>query len=390
VHSYKTRLQIPSNLADVLHCTKALGYNAVIMLLGIALIGCGGVAAGYRAAYANLPGTIYRLVIDADRALAESVAAELGIARFSTDWRDALSDDVQIVDVSTPNHLHAEQATALLAAGKHVLLQKPMAPSVLDCEQIVAAARLSKTTAAVYISDLDDPIVWDIREIVRSGRIGKISSVRARYAHRGGLNAPKQESYWRGSEEKTGGGSFIQLALHHLNLVSWLLDDRIRSVSALSKNQMCPNIGGDDTTLCLAEFERSGIPAVFESAWNSDGSALQIYGSEGSIHYHGTEGAAADFQLSGAFTGQAITIGASGIGRRERLSPTALKNGTSPTDQHAAFVRAVLSGSPPEVDASVGLYDVATVKAAYQAASSGQRVFVADMLRAQSDARAPF
>ncbi|MES2462499.1 MAG: Gfo/Idh/MocA family oxidoreductase, partial [Armatimonadota bacterium] len=208
--------------------------------LGIALIGAGGMAKNYRDNYAAIPGTRYRLIVDANLDVAQEAAAQHGAERFSTDWREALADDIQIADISTPNHLHAEQATALLGAGKHVILQKPMAPTIAECQAIVAAAQAAGRTAGVYMSDLEDPIVWDLREIVHGGYIGRVSSVRARYAHRGGLNAKPDPNNWRGSAEKTGGGSFMQLSIHHTNLLSWILDDTIGSVMGYAKNQMCP------------------------------------------------------------------------------------------------------------------------------------------------------
>ena len=341
---------------------------------GIALLGCGGVAAGYRHRYAQVPNADFRLVVDIDGALAERVARELGVARSSTDWRDALAEDIALVDVSTPNHLHAQQAIALLEAGKHVLIQKPLAPTMEECQRIVEAARLSQTCAGVYISDLDDPLVWDVREIIRQGKLGKVTGVRARYAHRGGLTAPRRENYWRGSAEKTGGGSFMQLSIHHVNLVSWLLDDWIETVSAFSKNLMCENIEGDDTTVCAASFQKTGTLAVFESSWSADGSSLSLYGSEGSVTIHGVEGAAADVRLSGAFAGRVLTVGDDGVGRCERGERPLFES------QHAAFVRAALAGEAPEVSVARGLHDVAIIHAAYRSAREGRHVNVSELL----------
>ena len=343
-------------------------------LPGLALIGCGGVAAGYRHRYANLPDAEFRLAVDIDGALAERVARELGVARFSTDWRDALSGDIQLVDLSTPNHFHAEQAEALLAAGKHVLIQKPLAPSLDECRRIVRAAEKSRTCAGVYISDLDDPLVSDIRDIVRQGRIGRVTGVRARYAHRGGLSAPRRTDYWRGSAAKTGGGSLMQLSIHHVNLVCWLLSDEIDIVTALSTNLMCENIEGDDVSVCAASLAESGALAVFESSWNADGTSLSLYGSEGSVTIHGCEGAAADVRLNGPFSGRVLTVGESGTGRCERADRT------GPDNQHAAFVRAALAGAKAEVPVERGLRDVAVIHAAYLSAREGRRVKVSELL----------
>ena len=351
--------------------------------LGIALIGAGGMAKNYRDNYAAIPGTRYRLIVDVNCDVAREAAAEHGAERFSTDWRDALADDIHIADISTPNHLHAEQAITLLAAGKHVLLQKPMAPTVAECRTIVQAAEASGRTAGVYMSDLEDPVVWDLREIVQGGYVGRVSSVRARYAHKGGLNAPPNPDNWRGSAEKTGGGSFMQLSIHHTNLLSWMLDDSIGSVMGYAKNQMCPNIGGDDTAVSVAEFEKSGILAIFDSAWNADGSILEVYGSEGHVRMLGGQGAAVEARLNRSFQGRVVNVL-----EANQTTLTPASKGTqdqcraeNPLNQHVAFVQAIQRGEPAPVPATIGLYDVAVVKAVYQSATERIRIQVRDLLR---------
>jgi predicted dehydrogenase len=351
--------------------------------LGIALIGAGGMAKNYRDNYAAIPGTRYRLIVDVNLDVAREAAAEHGVERFSTDWRDALAGNIQIADISTPNHLHAEQATTLLAGGKHVLLQKPMAPTIEECQAIVRAAEAAGRTAGVYMSDLEDPVAWDLRDIVQGGYLGRVSSVRARYAHKGGLNAPPNPDNWRGSAEKTGGGSFMQLSIHHTNLLSWMLDDSIASVMGYAKNQMCPNIGGDDTAVSVAEFGKSGILAIFDSAWNADGSILEIYGSEGHVKMLGGQGAAVEARLNRPFQGRVMKVP-----EANQATMTPAVAGTrnqcradNPLNQHVAFVQAIQRGEPAPVPADIGLYDVAVVKAVYKSAAEGTRVQVRDLLK---------
>jgi predicted dehydrogenase len=325
--------------------------------MGIALIGCGGIAASYRATYANLPGAPLRLVIDRDEELARSVARELGAARFATDWREALAPDVQIIDLSTPNHLHEEPGVALLESGRHVIFQKPLAPSVEACQRIVEAAERGRALGAVYMSDLEDPLFWEWRDALDKGKLGRVTGLRARYAHRGGLSL-KASATWRNSKEQTGGGAFIQLSLHHINLACWLLRDTVESVMAYSENLACPGIEGDDTTVCLARFARTGVLGVFESAWSADGSFFSIYGTESSVHCHGTEGSIA-----------------SGLIVREQSRPAGeLRGVDGPNNQHRAFVQACLAGKSPEVSVADGLRDVAVVQSAYLSAREGRRI----------------
>jgi predicted dehydrogenase len=334
-------------------------------------------ASHYRAVYAKHPHTAFRLVVDVNAEVAERVAAELGVARWSTDWREALAQDIDVADISTPNHLHEEQAVALLTAGKHVIIQKPLAPSVAACQRIVEAAQKSGASAGVYLSDLEDPAVWDLRAMVLQGYFGRITGIRARYAHRGGLTA--SPSAWRGSAEKTGGGSFIQLAIHHTNLASFLLSEEIVSVMGYAKNLMCENIGGDDTAACVAEFS-GGALGVFESAWNAEGTCFQLYGSEGSVTIHGTEGARIEGKARPYYEGQVLRTNIHGNFGRAALGAGEVRGSGGEFDQHAAFLECVRHGKKPLVPVEVGRTDVAVCKAVIRSAETGRRVTIAEIL----------
>ena len=356
-------------------------------ILGVALVGAGGMAHNYRDNYAALPGVAYRLVVDVDPETVREIAALVGAERWSTDWRDALAPDISLVDISTPNHLHAEQAVAFLQAGKHIILQKPMAPTLAECKAIVHSAQESGTQAAVYMSDLEDATAWDMRDLVEGGFLGRISTVRGRYAHRGGLTAKPSPTNWRGSAEKTGGGAFMQLSIHHTNLVSWILGgDGIESVMAYSANRLSPSIGGDDQTVAVCEFG-SGIQGVFESAWNATANAVEIYGTDGMVRMTGGQGGPVEVQTSKPFAGRVINVPDAGVLTRIPASGGTSKQckADNPLNQHIAFVQAVQKGKRFPVTAQIGMEDVAVVKAVYLSAQIGQRVRVADVLAGRAE-----
>ena len=103
----------------------------------VALVGCGGVARRYRRIYGRLPGVKVVSAIDLNEAEAAQTAAEVGAGRISQNFEDALGREIDVVVLSTPNDMHCEQSVEALRAGKHVLLKKPMARSVEECDQIV-------------------------------------------------------------------------------------------------------------------------------------------------------------------------------------------------------------------------------------------------------------
>jgi len=346
--------------------------------LRVAVTGAGGEARWYMHAYARCPESELVLVQDIDEAKAQEQGERLGVP-WTTDFDDLLAPDIDIVDVSTPNHLHAEQTIAALEAGKHVICQKPMAPTVAECDRMIAASKRTGRQLGIYMGALSSPLFYELREMIRRGIFGIISSVSSRGAHRGGYEA-KDKSGWRGSAEKTGGGVFIQLAVHPINLFQWLLDDEITQVVARSTNRLCTHsIGGDDLTHAVAEFA-SGIYGSFEAGYAAEGGLLAFYGTKGSF----VQTAGATFLWSELpWEGEIITYAPKGGKEMTQLDPTALAERQNPLyaryDQHEAFVRAVLKGEPVPVPGEVGRRDVAIIKAVYRAAEEGRLVRVDEM-----------
>ncbi|HEY3839093.1 MAG TPA: Gfo/Idh/MocA family oxidoreductase, partial [Bryobacteraceae bacterium] len=191
--------------------------------LRIALAGSGGVVRRYRKTYRHLPDVQVVTTVDVNEQEAQQAASELGASRWSTEFGDVLRDDVNAVVISTPNHLHAEHAIAALGAGKHVLLQKPMARTASECDGILAAQKASGRMLGVYMNLLDHPLFRDMRRLVKKGKLGEVALYSARLAHRGGLGWGGVGQNWRASRNETGGGSFIQLGVHYQHLMRWLL-----------------------------------------------------------------------------------------------------------------------------------------------------------------------
>ena len=141
-------------------------------MIRVALVGAGGVAQNYRGIYAQLPGVEFSLAVDVNPANLDACKA-LGVKRTSANFADALSADIDMLDISTPNHLHEEQAVAALNAGKHVLLQKPMSNSLEGADSILAAAKKSRGTLGMYMSSFTWPIYWEVKRIIDSGALEK-------------------------------------------------------------------------------------------------------------------------------------------------------------------------------------------------------------------------
>jgi len=256
--------------------------------LRIAFVGCGGIGEHYLGVYRDLEFVEVATLIDASIERAERAAAMFdgrSRPRATTEFNDALSPDVDAVIINTPNHLHREQAVAALEAGKHVLLQKPVAANLADAEAIAEAAERARRRGVIsglYLSYFDQPLMHDLREMIRRGWFGEVAHLYARLMHRGGLMLSKQvtsgQSNWRASIEQTGGGCFIQLAVHYVHLFKWMMDARVERVMAMAKNQHCPGVEGEDIACAILEFS-NGTLATMDMAWNTAGEQLSIHRS---------------------------------------------------------------------------------------------------------------
>lgn len=341
--------------------------------LQIAMVGCGGMASNYRHRYTQIDGAKLALVVDANEAVAKEAAQALGNIRWSCDFADALAPEIDMVDISTPNFLHTAQAVAAIEAGKHVIIQKPLAPSVAEAEAIVAAAKKTDKNVGMYMSMFNDPMMHDLKALVRSGMLGEIEGIHCRNAHRGGLFMPA--GTWRGDLKKCGGGSFIQLAVHNIDFIQWLLEARIETVSAFSHNLRCSNVGGDDATTAACIFSNR-ILGTLESSYCADRSETSVYGTKG--YFTMVNSAYLEMQIDNAFCGKVITYTTPGKLLRMPCSDTLeLYKHPNPYDQSIAFVRAVLEGKPAPVSVDSGLYDLRVVQSVYASAKNGKAVDVA-------------
>jgi predicted dehydrogenase len=336
-------------------------------MLHVAVVGAGGMAKNYRKIYTSLPDVEWFLAVDLKPEELELCRSE-GAKHTSEDFPDALAPEIDMVDISTPNHLHEEQAVAALVAGKHVLLQKPIANTLEAADRILLAAKSSKGRLGMYLSSYANPMVWEIKRLIQEGRLGKIQSIRARDSHRGGLRHPAEPS-WRSSKAQTGGGSFIQLSIHAINLMQWWLDSPIIEVSAFSQNQYSPNIGGDDLTVCIAKFA-AGYFGTFDSAYASEGMSREIYGTQGWIKMLDRENEL-ELNLDQPYSSNWIDYDTPGKKKVVYMPPRILDDATSPINPQRMFIESIRAGKAPMMSGELGRRDLAVVVAAYESADQG-------------------
>ncbi|MEV8438013.1 Gfo/Idh/MocA family oxidoreductase [Actinosynnema sp. NPDC051121] len=254
---------------------------------------------------------VMAVVCGRDRDRTEAAAARLGWAEAATDWKAVLErDDVQVVDICTPGDTHAEIAVAALAAGKHVLCEKPLANTVAEAEAMAeAAARAADqgVRAMVGFSYRRVPALSLARELVAQGRLGRVHHVRAQYLQ-DWIVDPAAPLSWRLQKERAGSGALGDIGAHIVDAAQFILGDTIREVSGtmetfVSERPLAAEHSGlsgtavsdrtgpvtvDDAALFLARFA-GGALGSFEATRFANGRKnairIEINGSAGSLAF---------------------------------------------------------------------------------------------------------
>jgi predicted dehydrogenase len=176
------------------------------------------------------------VLVGTDAARTAAVAERFGWAEASTDWRAIVErDDIDLVDICTPGDTHAEIAIAALAAGKHVLCEKPLANSVEEAERMTAAAVQAAANGVIAMCGFTyrrTPALVLARQLVAEGRLGRIRHVRAQYLQ-DWLSDENAPLTWRMDRSKAGSGALGDIAAHIIDTTQWLTDGSILDVSAV-------------------------------------------------------------------------------------------------------------------------------------------------------------
>ncbi|GAB3609032.1 Gfo/Idh/MocA family oxidoreductase [Humibacter ginsengiterrae] len=205
--------------------------------IGVAVIGAGMAGKAHAAAYRAAP-TLYRSALppvrlvsiaDAYEPLAVETAARYGFERHDTSWQAiAANDDIQVVSVVVANSLHREIVEGMLAAGKHVLCEKPLSDTIDDAEAMVAAADASAAIARIGLTFRRQPGFAFVNDLVRSGRLGRAMHVNGYYFTDYGCD-PQAPISWR-YKGPAGSGALADVGSHLSYLAEFAANSEIVAV----------------------------------------------------------------------------------------------------------------------------------------------------------------
>jgi predicted dehydrogenase len=226
-----------------------------------------------------------RVICGRDRARLEPMAAQWGWEEVESDWQKVVSrPDIQIVDIATPNALHAPIAIAAARAGKIVLCEKPLALSLEQAETMVAAAL--PVPNLVWFNYRRVPAIAFAKRLIDQGRLGQIFHYRATYLNQSG-NDPSKASTWRYQRAQAGSGVTGDLLSHVVDL-AFFLNGRITELNAMT-HTFAPGRDVDDAALLMVHFANGSIGSFEASRYGigcRNRNIFEIHGSKGMLRFN--------------------------------------------------------------------------------------------------------
>ncbi len=253
----------------------------------VGIVGCGNVALNFHVPAYRGAGGRYEIVGLADptpeRLELGRQTAELTADQTHLDPAELLArDDVDVIDVCTPQHLHRDLVVAAAAAGKHVLCEKPIAAVPADAAAMVTAAADAGVVLGVVHNYLFFPEVVALRAIIDSGEIGDVRTVRVDML--GVVDSPGAAGYqprWRHDPAAAGGGVLMDM-LHGVYLAEHLLGAPVTAVSAFVDSATDSATDGDAVEgLALCRLEAGRRAAVVNVGWGMGPGGVAVHGTRG-------------------------------------------------------------------------------------------------------------
>lgn len=341
-------------------------------MIRVALIGCGNISKAHARGYQAHPEMFQVIAVcDPEEKLAQERAQPFS-ARVFSDWQEVIAlENIDAVDICLPHDLHCEVAVSALKAGKHVLVEKPMATNLKEAKRMVSTARSTGRVLMVAQCQRYSFLHRKIKDLITQGVIGDIICVRADCNQfLAGILPP---GHWLYSRQRAGGGVVISVAVHRLDLLRWLVGD-IRRVSAFQKiSGVNPGMDCEDVSCATLEFEKGAIGEIVslyaakKPPLGTFSELLILYGTHGTLHnlggwYLWSEKDSRYQSPEGGFV------------------PLSAPNNDVFEEEIVHFGNALLQGFQPLTSGEDNLKTMATIEAIYQSAERGVAITVGDLL----------
>lgn len=337
----------------------------------LGLIGCGAIARQYHVpSLVNTPGCRVVAVCDLIRERADWAGSQFGLGpdRCFTDADELLSiPEIEGVVILTPNYNHCEMTVKAASYHKHVFITKPMARDTKECEKMIEACKNSGVQLFVSFMHRYLTGIREAREMIKRGDIGSVQMVRV-------LNAPgatSTVSSWFYRKENVGGGCVMDIGVHGIDIVRYLIGDITKVLYArtgrfqdrIFTDGQWVEPDNEDHAVAVYQTE-SGCLVNQVISWHhwspADRFSMEVFGDKGTIMIRGAMGTLTvfrkDSEMQSAWLSPQIPYKMLGI------------------EQHEAFCNMIRSGSSADPDGNEGLACIKVAKAVYEAEESGKEI----------------
>jgi 1,5-anhydro-D-fructose reductase (1,5-anhydro-D-mannitol-forming) len=227
------------------------------------------------------PDSMVAAVASSSPERARRYADELGIPNAFTSVADLLAEPtIDAIYISTTNEWHEPQALAAIAAGKHVLCEKPLALSLDSARRMVAAAASAGVALGTNHHLRNAATHRKMRELIQTGAIGRPLAARVFHA----VYLPPHLQSWRVDRPEAGGGVILDITVHDADTLRFALGDEVAEVTAMTANQGMGRAGLEDAVMGVMRF-RNGVIAQFHDAFTAPHAptGFEVHGTEGSL-----------------------------------------------------------------------------------------------------------
>ena len=249
--------------------------------LGIGITGSGFMGRTHAEAVRAVPEL--RLVAVTGGRRAQGLAGRYGIDREPDVESLVRRSDLDAVIITTPHHVHVRDALAAIAEGKHVLVEKPLATSVADCDLMIEAARRRSVALAVGYHQRFRRNNVEARRLIREGAIGRVLTIQTTMLTEASLRDGGGWEWW---DDPASVGHVLNSAPHGIDLLRWCMGTEVATVSALSRNFLT-QAPVENTTLALLSFHNGALLSLYSTnemadpGFSGEFFRLRIMGSQG-------------------------------------------------------------------------------------------------------------
>jgi UDP-N-acetylglucosamine 3-dehydrogenase len=325
-------------------------------VLSVGVVGAGGIARSHMRAIAETENIRTAAVMDIYREPAEAAAADFG-ARAYTDFNAMLNDpQVEAVHVCTPHNRHGEQVVAAAEAGKHVLVEKPMALTLDECDRMIAASEKANRVLMVGQVMRYYPMSRKVKQLIADGEIGNVGHLlRRRLGNFNPTPPPGQDNHWYLDLDAGGICVLYCFGPHEYDILHWYLDSPVVRVFAQGTESTERYRGQKDSYTTVMNHANGAVSVLSQSVVCHSGMHDQfIMGSRGSM----------------MFTHQRLLLN----GEEVEVDGA----GSGMTNQIREFADCCLEGKTPDANGRSVRHTMAVIEAAKQSAERNEPVPVSE------------